>query len=198
LITKRAALGQPPSRDAIDILTDGVARMSRLVTDLIDTARMQIGHLALRRVHHDLRLLCRKVAREHALAMERTVALELPAQAARVYGDPARIRQVLGNLVSNALKYSPPEYPVLVRLLREQGMARVEIEDAGPGIPLEAQAQLFERFYRVPSIKVAHGTGGGIGLGLYIARALVEQHGGQIGVKSQVGRGSTFWFTLPL
>jgi signal transduction histidine kinase len=198
LITKRAALGQPPSRDAIDILTDGVARMSRLVTDLIDTARMQIGHLALRRVHHDLRLLCRKVAREHALAMQRTVALDLPAQAARVYGDPVRIRQVLGNLVSNALKYSPPERPVMVRLLREQGMARVEIEDAGPGIPIGAQAQLFQSFYRVPGIKVAHGTGGGIGLGLYIARALVEQHGGQIGVKSQVGRGSIFWFTLPL
>ncbi|HEV2461030.1 MAG TPA: histidine kinase dimerization/phospho-acceptor domain-containing protein, partial [Ktedonobacterales bacterium] len=95
LITKRAALGQPPSHDAIDILTDGVARMSRLVTDLIDTARMQIGHLTLKRVHHDLRLLCRKVAREYTLAMHRTVALDLPAQAARVYGDPARIRQVL-------------------------------------------------------------------------------------------------------
>ena len=198
LIAKRAALGQPPSHDAIDILTDGVTRMSRLVTDLIDTARMQIGHLTLKRAHHDLRLLCRKVAREYTLAMHRTVALDLPAQAARVYGDPARIRQVLSNLVSNALKYSPPERPVMVRVLREQGMARVEIEDAGPGIPLGAQAQLFQRFYRVPGIKVAHGMGGGIGLGLYIARSLVEQHGGQIGVESQVGRGSTFWFTLPL
>jgi signal transduction histidine kinase len=168
-----------------------------LVNDLIDTVRLQVGYFALRYVHHDLRLLCRKVAREQMLAMQRTVALHLPTQAVKVNGDPIRISQVLANLLSNALKYSPPERPVLVRLVRECDMVRVEIHDEGPGIAPEAQAQLFQRFYRVPGVKAAHGTGGGIGLGLYIARTLVELHGGQIGVESQVGRGSTFWFTLP-
>ena len=109
-----------------------------------------------------------------------------------------RISQVLTNLLSNALKYSPPDRPVSVRLQRKKGVARIEVHDDGPGIPPESKPHLFERFYRVPGMKVLHGLSDGLGLGLYIARTLVELHGGKIDVESEERQGATFWFTLPL
>jgi signal transduction histidine kinase len=196
LIERRAAAGQPPARDTLEVISDGVAQMTRFVNDLIDALRIEIGHLALKLVPRDLRRLCRNVVREQMHAMQRTIIPLLPKQPVVVNVDPSHISQVLANLLSNALKYSPPDSPVTVRLERNGDMARVEVQDAGPGIPSEAQPYLFKRFYRVPLIEGLHDVG--TGLGLYIARALTELHGGQIGVESDVGSGSTFWFTVPL
>jgi signal transduction histidine kinase len=109
-----------------------------------------------------------------------------------------RIAQVLTNLLTNAYKYSPANAAVWLRLRRSRGEVRVEVTDEGPGIPPEEQPYIFERFYRVPGIKAQQGAGGGLGLGLYLCFHLVQSHGGRIGVDSEVGRGSTFWFTLPL
>ncbi len=105
-----------------------------------------------------------------------------------------RIAQVMDNLLSNASKYAPGA-PVIVRALRSGDSLRVEVEDAGPGISPEHASQMFQRFYRVPDTqRSVRGTG----LGLYICRKIVESHGGQIGVESQPGRGTTFSFHLPL
>src|SRR5215472_8701345 len=162
LVEKRAALSQPPTGDTIDSLTAGVALMTRLVNDLVDAVRMEVGRLALLLTPTDLRTLCRNVARELMHATQRVVTLHLPARPVEVNVDPIRIGQVLANLLSNALKYSPPETPVELRLLRRRGMARVEVHDEGPGIPPEARPNLFERFFRVPGIKVLHGSGVGL------------------------------------
>lgn len=197
LIEKQAALSQPPSGDAIDFLTDGVALMTRLVNDLIDVVRMEVGRLALTLAPTDLRTLCQSVAGELMRTMQRVITLRLPAHPVEVNIDPIRISQVLSNLLSNALKYSQPESPVVLRLFRRRGMARVEVYDEGPGIPPEAQPRVFERFFRVPGARALHGSGVGLGLGLFIARTLIELHGGSIGVESIAGHGSTFWFTLP-
>jgi PAS domain S-box-containing protein len=198
LVEQRAEQRQPPSLDALEFLADGVAQMTRLINDLIEAARMEVGHLVLRLVPQDLRKLCQSVAREQMQAMQRTITLYLPKQPAIVNIDTARVSQVLANLLSNALKYSAADRPVTLRLGRRSGIARVEVHDEGPGIPPEARAHLFERFYRVPGVKVMHGSGVGLGLGLFIARTLVEFQGGTIDVNSEVGKGSTFSFTLPL
>jgi signal transduction histidine kinase len=112
--------------------------------------------------------------------------------------DPDRIGQVVTNYLTNALKYSIAAMPVDVHLTVEQGLARVAVRDRGPGLPLEEQQRLWQRFYRVAGINVRSGSGVGLGLGLYICRSIIERHYGEVGVQSAPGQGSTFWFTLPL
>ena len=110
-----------------------------------------------------------------------------------VMGNPALIEGLVSNLVDNALRYSPRGGSVELRARRDAESVTFEVRDSGPGIAAEHQAQLFERFYRVPGSPT-----GGAGLGLYICREIVEAHGGHIGVESEPGKGAGFWFTLPV
>ena len=106
---------------------------------------------------------------------------------------------MIDNYLSNALKYSEADKPVLVRVEQaEPGQARVLVRDQGPGLPLAQQQTIWERFYRVPGVEVKSGSGIGLGLGLHISRTIIEQLGGHVGIESEPGQGSTFWFTLPL
>ncbi|HKV85626.1 MAG TPA: ATP-binding protein, partial [Ktedonobacterales bacterium] len=102
------------------------------------------------------------------------------------------------NLLSNAIKYSTAEHPVTVSLSRVDGETLIGVSDLGTGIAADALPHLFERFYRAPGIEVQYGSGVGLGLGLYIARELVERHGGRLWAASEPGVGSTFWLALPL
>jgi signal transduction histidine kinase len=111
-----------------------------------------------------------------------------------VLADPARVERVVVNLLSNALKFSPPDAPVIVRLAQTDGRALVSVIDRGVGIPKEQQEHLFERYYRTETGQKREG----LGWGLYITRLIVEAHGGQVCVESEPGKGSTFYFTLPL
>jgi signal transduction histidine kinase len=110
--------------------------------------------------------------------------------------DAQRIEQVLHNLLSNALRYAPTQGSVSVSLVREGNLVRVEVRDTGNGISPDELPHVFERFWR--GDKSRSRARGGTGLGLAIARQWVEQHGGTIGVESELGRGTMFWFTLPL
>ena len=109
--------------------------------------------------------------------------------------DPTRFEQVVTNLVENALKYSPQQTPVLVSLWRENGEARLSVRDEGIGIPTEDQPMVFERFHRARNVDDRRFAG--MGLGLYIARGIVDQHDGRIWVDSTPGAGSTFHVALP-
>lgn len=129
---------------------------------------------------------------------QRTIILDLPATPVLVCIDAHRIAQVLTNMLANALKYSAGDTSVRLTVHPTEAVAVVQISDCGPGISPEALPHLFERFYRVPGVQASHGSGGGLGLGLYISKRLVEAHGGTIGVESELGKGSRFWFTLPL
>ena len=175
-----------------------IGRMELLVNDLLDISRIEGGKLAMRVEEADLAAVCRAVAEEQMTASERRIKVNMPTKPLLVPMDAERIAQVLTNLVSNALKYSTHNCPVTISARREDEEALVAVHDEGSGIPPESQELLFERFYRVPGVQVQTGSEVGMGLGLYISREIVERHGGRIWVESQVGEGTTFFFTLPL
>jgi signal transduction histidine kinase len=198
LLAKEAARGARQSEGKLAVIRRSVARMESLVEDLLSLSAIQSGALALNRKPTDIAAICKLAAEEQTLITQRVVSLDLPAEPVPASVDPNRIQQVVGNLLSNALKYSPPDRPVTLRVRRDDGEAVASVRDEGPGIPAAALPHLFEQFYRVPGVEVSAGSRMGLGLGLYISRAIVERHGGHIEVDTQPGRGSTFSVHLPL
>ena len=171
-------------------------RLQSIVKDILDVSRIQRGHLTVEPRSVDARALTRRaVASAEASALSRSVSLveDVPKKALAVHADPERIDVVLANLVANAVRHSAPQGRVVVRAMAVPSGVRLEVEDAGEGIPAEHQERIFERFYQVPGERR-----GGVGLGLYISREIVRAHGGAIGVDSSPGSGSRFWFTLPV
>jgi PAS domain S-box-containing protein len=172
---------------------------NRLVLDLVDSSRIQADRLELHQEPTDLVTIVRNaVEDQHFAAPARTISFQTSLLEVSVLADSERIGQVVTNYLSNALKYSPEDSPVTVRISVDEREARVEVTDKGPGLSTEQQTRIWERFYRVPEIRVQSGSGVGLGLGLHICRMLIEQHGGHVGVESTPCKGSTFWFTLPL
>lgn len=177
---------------------------SRLVDDLLDISRIQVGQLDIHPTQRNIVALVRQVVEDQQDDhFRRTIKLEMPAeQEILVIADADRVRQVLSNYLSNALKYSEPLTAVTVRVERvvhePDEQVRVSVRDEGPGLSAEQIQHIWEQFYRVPGIEVKSGSGVGLGLGLYVSRTLIERQGGTVGVQSEPGSGSTFWFTLPV
>jgi PAS domain S-box-containing protein len=187
----------PHLTESMKDIVEAAERMERLVQDLVDVTRIEMGALGLRRERVPVDRLLQVAADEAShLALARGLRLEcrLPEPApGPVDADAVRVQQVLSNLLGNAIKFTPPGGRVLLTAEPEGGMVRFLVSDTGPGISLEAQPHLFDRFFQ------AHGRDRqGLGLGLAIARGLVEAHGGTIQVHSQPGEGATFAFTLPM
>ncbi len=176
-----------------------VRRLNRLIGDLLDIARIEAERLELTPAPCDLAVIVRDAVQEQQVAWPgRTIGLHLASESAPVLADADRIRQVVNNYLTNALKYAPKDRPVQVRLRVEAGQAQVSVSDQGPGLPPEEHSRVWERFHRVSGITVQSGSGVGLGLGLYICRTIIERHQGQVGVQSAPGEGATFWFRLPL
>jgi signal transduction histidine kinase/PAS domain-containing protein len=175
-------------------------RLERLVNDLLDVSRVQAGKLELHLEAADLAAVVRDAVEEQRQAAPaRTIVLQLPDDLyVHLTADADRIGQVVTNYLTNALKYSPADHPIVVGVAADDRQARVWVRDEGPGLPAEEQERIWERFHRVEGIEVQSGSGVGLGLGLHICRTIIERHQGQVGVESAPGRGSTFWFTLPL
>jgi PAS domain S-box-containing protein len=178
------------------------ARLTRLLTLLFDTATIRAGKLELHVAPCDLvALVGEQVEALRVAAPGRTIRLHTPAagRPILVAADADRIGQVVTNYVTNALKYAPPDRPVDVSVALRGRRARVAVCDRGPGIPKEERVRVWEVFHRARGVTAQSGTSGGsLGLGLHICKAIVEGHGGAVGVDSVVGEGSIFWFTLPL
>lgn len=184
----------------ITALRNHTSRLARFVTDLLDLAKLERTAFAIRPSPVDLKMLIGEavsllgpLAQEGNVSLRTDIADNLP----RATADPERLRQVLVNLMSNALKFTPPNGAITV-LAKEQNQAILcGVLDSGIGIAPEDQKRIFDKFEQVRGARTAVKGPKGTGLGLSIAKALVEAHGGKIWVESQVGKGSGFYFTLP-
>ncbi|HEX5870708.1 MAG TPA: ATP-binding protein [Longimicrobium sp.] len=194
--TLPAGDGQDEARKRTAAIRHLTQQMDRLRQDLLDVAAIEAGRLsfepaetALAEVVDDVLGTVAGMAGEKALKVESCVPGDLPA----VWADRERLHQVLSNLVGNAVKFTPAGGSIRVTAVREEDEVRVAVADTGPGIPPEHLENVFDRFWQARSTRRA-----GAGLGLAIARGVVEAHGGRIRARSEVGRGTTFEFTLPV
>jgi signal transduction histidine kinase len=177
-------------------IQDSATRLGRLVDDLLDFARIDAGTFRLKRETVDLAPKIREIVesfRPQAAAAQLELSLALPERPLTLAVDAQRIGQVLANLLGNAVKFTPPAGHIAVRALRMEKGVRLEVEDSGEGIAQEDLPRLFQRFSQLESGM----RKGGTGLGLSISKALVEAHGGSIGVSPVQPHGALFWFTLP-
>jgi PAS domain S-box-containing protein len=183
------------AKSAEAILASG-KRLSLMLEELAESSRLESGQTELALAPVDLRqLLAELVERVGTPKDRKRVRLELPARIPPLTADPSQLERVLTNLITNALKYSPAAAPVMVRVVRQGREAVISVIDEGIGIAGEDLPHVFERHFRS---KTGAAKAEGLGLGLYIARLIVEAHGGRIWVESEVGKGSTFSFSLRL
>jgi len=177
---------------------DASERLINLVNDLLDISRLERGRLEIRPQPTDLGTLTSSVVEEVAgLVRERGHQLSVTGSGAStiVTADPQLLRQVVLNLTSNAIKYTPPSGKIAIRITQSDDHVRWEIEDNGIGVPRESQRRLFEKFYRADNVFAIETEG--TGLGLYLVRLILEQFEGRIWCESEEGQGATFIFTLP-
>ena len=180
---------------SVTSMLEQTTRIERLITDLRELVQVEGGQLTLRVTPVDLGELARHAAdRLRFQTTRHTLRIEAPEFSIVGHWDRDRLGQVLDNLLTNAVTYSPLGGEVVLRVALTDGEARLSVTDQGPGIPTEFVPHLFKRFYRGEH----RGGDAGLGLGLYISRMLVEAHGGRIWTDSAPGAGSTFTIALPL
>ncbi len=190
----------PPDIEALDAIQSESERMARLVGDLLMLAQAESGNLPIARGQVELDTLLLEVYQQARVLAKDKVSVSLGEEdQASSFGDRDKIKQVLLNLVSNAIKYTPSGGKVTLGLARVNGWARFTVIDTGVGIPPDDLPYVFDRFYRVDKSRTrGAGTPSGAGLGLSIAKWIAQAHGGRLEVSSHVGKGSAFSLWLPL
>lgn len=184
-------------KDYLKSIDNSTDRLTKLVDNLLDTSRMEAGLLKLEKSPTSIPQLIQRVAADaNIMNSNHKIVTNLNYRLPRVNIDVKRIRQVLDNLIDNAIKYSPQGTEVLISAKRNGRELLVGVGDQGPGIPAEELSNIFDRMYRIEQ-RPSSGVDG-LGLGLYICQRLVEAHGGQVWAESTVGKGSTIQFTLPI
>jgi two-component system, sensor histidine kinase len=197
MIERHVKAGQPVLEDDVTFSRAQVRLLSALVDDLLDQARIDLDALPFRPAPADLRAVITDAVtafrRGNSTAAAQSLRLDLPDGPVTAAVDATRMRQVLANLLENAARYTPAGSPVTVRVQPgPEAIARIEVCDRGPGLTADEKSRVFDRFVRGAA---GQGTSG-LGLGLYLCRAIVQQHGGRIGVDSVPGAGCTFWIEL--
>jgi len=182
------------AQQAVQVVKIEARKILRLMEDLLDSSKMQAGKFSIRKEPLDLRAIVSVMVRKYDGTSEHSFSLKVAEDLPTVQGDETRIGQVIENLVSNAVKYSPEKTPIQITLWSDASAVYCSVADKGLGVSPEKLPLIFERFYRVEE-------GGaevkGTGLGLFISREIVRMHGGEIRVKSKVGQGSVFTVELP-
>ncbi len=200
LLTSRMQRGEMTSersQRALQVIGEQGIRLAQLITSLLDISRLQVGQFKLDCRTFDVCGLVRRVVAELVPVLEQhTLVAQLPDVAIMIMGDDLRLEQVLQNLLQNAIKYSPYGGRITLGVERAGASVVIAVSDQGLGIPADAAAQLFERFYRASNMD--HWRISGLGLGLYIVKEIVDRHGGTVEVQSVEGQGSTFTLRLPI
>ena len=179
------------------VIEEETDRLTRLISDLLDMSRIDSGRMELKKREFDLLRLAEIVVEKlRSQTSKHLIQMSAPHESMTVHADPDKIEQVFVNLVDNAVKYSPEGGKIVISLEMQRHLIKCSVSDQGVGIPVEHIPHIFEKFHRVDnrSTREVYGTG----LGLYLSKSIVEAHGGSIWVESEFGRGSTFYFTLPL
>jgi two-component system, sensor histidine kinase len=196
-IERRLSRGQQVETYLITKARRQVERMGGLVEDLLDVSRLESRRLQLGSEDVNVNELVEEVVADfrgqtpnHAIVFQRS------PEALLVRGDQERLEQVLVNLLQNAIKYSPQGGQITVGVARVAGDVRVSVKDPGIGIPGDEQPRLFQRFFRAANANTRNYSG--LGIGLFVSHEIVKQHGGRFEVESEIGKGSTFCFHLPL
>lgn len=191
MVLERGQMAQ--AAPALETIRHSGRRMSEMIEDLLETTRLESGQLQLHKSIVDLEQMARAVASQQGSMASRAIRCEAKTSAL-VLADSGRIERVMENLVGNAVRYSPAGSPVRVQVEADNDEARITVTDSGVGIPADVLPRLFQRFYRAGG----NDSSGGLGLGLYASRLIVEHHGGRIWATSTPGAGSTFGFSLPM
>jgi signal transduction histidine kinase len=199
-ILSREVLGKvnEPQRDMLVTAKDDCERLTKLVKELLDMSRLESGKYELKNEKINLRSVVEEALkplrlqfREKGIHLETEIPHTMPA----VPGDEQQLSWVVTNLVSNALRYTPADGTVTVHSDLLEDSVRISVKDSGRGIPPDAVEVIFDKFVQIKQSTDA--TPGSVGLGLAIAKEVVEAHGGRIWVESSMGQGSTFFFTIP-
>ncbi|MFH1304935.1 MAG: HAMP domain-containing sensor histidine kinase [Candidatus Omnitrophota bacterium] len=185
----------PEQESMLKIGKNNVERLIRLVTDMLDLSKIEAGKMEIKREEIDIAALVNEVLANHERDFSRkqiTLEKDIPQNTGLMWADRDKLSEVVINLLSNAIKYTPEKENVSVRLTSTEKEIRFEIADTGPGIPKKDFGKIFDKFERITTEKQE-----GTGLGLPIAKDIVELHKGKIWVESEAGKGSKFIFVLP-
>jgi len=184
------------TRESLTVIVEEAERLNQLIDNLLDASRLQAGVLPLEIDQVALDALAERVARRFRTQTQiHEIVVNFPPDFPVVRGDPGRLEQVLNNLISNAIKYSPADGRIKISGQTLPNQAIVTVSDEGVGIPFEEQPHVFERFFR--GARERHQHTPGAGLGLYLVKAIVEAHGGRIWVESNPQDGTAFSFSIP-
>lgn len=197
-LTKQAQLPAElaPLRTVLERIEQQTHRLNSLVDDLLDLSILRSGKMTLRSTRCDVGEMCREVLTEQQSLSGRSIGLEVPSTPVVLQADGERLSQVVTNLVTNAIKYSPENSCVQVRVRQSKQSALIQVHNEGSTIPQEQQANIFEPLYRTPDAQASSKQGWG--LGLAISKQIVERRGGRIWVESSQEKGVTFSIELPL
>jgi signal transduction histidine kinase len=199
LLIKEEALSEEQRKEYLEIVKSSNNRMIKLVNDLLDISRIERGKIDIKPQKFSLAKLAQESVSDLELAARKNnvkIELKNDENLPDVWADPSRIRLVLQNLLDNAVKYSNDNGRVEVKIGREGDNLRCEIIDNGVGISVSQQSQVFQKFFRSDNIKKNQVEG--TGLGLFIVKAIIEMSKGKVDFESKEGKGSNFWFTIPI
>jgi PAS domain S-box-containing protein len=188
--------GNSHAADLLGKVDSQINKLTGLISELLDTRKIENGQLPFHFDYFDFSELLDEIVEETGRVLKQRLVVEERKPGLYLFGDRNKIGQVITNFIDNAGKYSPPETDILIRASLTNGFLALSVKDFGIGIPEEQQAKIFDRFFRVSGKK--ENTYSGLGLGLYISAEIIRRHQGRIGVKSEEGKGSEFYFELPV